>query len=104
MLRPVDQHGAELVHLTIHSKAVGEDLGVNVIEPAEAGPRGKRSLLVFLHGRGGSEETFNEAVYRGLPKPARRHGAGRRLPRRRRPQLLARPREGDWGTLRDATR
>jgi len=56
-----------LTHLELHSKAVGRDLGVNVIVPPTAGPRGERSLLVFLHGRGGHEGTFNGAVLRGLP-------------------------------------
>lgn len=68
MFTPVDTHGARLVHLTVHSKAVGEDLGVNVIVPPRAGPRGGRSLLVFLHGRGGDEGTFNETVLAGLPR------------------------------------
>jgi S-formylglutathione hydrolase FrmB len=65
---PADAHGNRLIHLTIHSQAVGKDLGVNVIVPQQAGPRGERSLLVFLHGRGGDEGTFNEAVLRGLPR------------------------------------
>jgi S-formylglutathione hydrolase FrmB len=64
---PIDTHGAELDHLTIHSKAVGKDLGVNVVVPPRAGPRGDRWLLVYLHGRGGNEGTFNEAVLGGLP-------------------------------------
>ncbi|MEX2106372.1 MAG: alpha/beta hydrolase-fold protein [Solirubrobacterales bacterium] len=67
---PVDEHGARVVHLTVHSKAVGDDLGVNVVEPAKPGKRGERPLLVFLHGRGGSDGTFvgNEAVFEGLAK------------------------------------
>jgi hypothetical protein len=52
---PVDRHGAELVHLEVHSEAVGEDLGVNVLVPAKVAPPGERPLLVFLHGRGGDE-------------------------------------------------
>lgn len=99
VLAPVDEHGARTTHLTIRSKAVGEELGVNVVEPARLPPRGQRSLLVFLHGRGGSDETFvgNEAVYEGLAR------LGRRAP------VLAFPdggdhgywhnrREGGWGT------
>jgi S-formylglutathione hydrolase FrmB len=95
---PVDEHGAKVVHLTIHSKAVGRDLGVNVVEPARMPKRGERPLLVFLHGRGGSEQTEaeNENVYRGLAR------LGRRAP------LVAFPdggdhsywhdrAEGDWG-------
>ena len=83
---PADRHGAELVHLTVRSEAVGEDLGVNVIVPAQAGRRGSRSLLVFLHGRGGDEETFNDAVFSGLPSLH-----GRRAP------IFAFPDGGDHG-------
>jgi len=64
---PVDRHGARFAHIEVHSKAVGRDLGLNVIVPPDAGPEGERSLLVFLHGRGGDEGTFNDAVFRGLP-------------------------------------
>jgi S-formylglutathione hydrolase FrmB len=64
---PVDRHGARFAHIEVHSKAVGRDLGINVIVPPSAGTRGERSLLVFLHGRGGYEGTFNDAVFRGLP-------------------------------------
>jgi S-formylglutathione hydrolase FrmB len=74
VLAPVDRHGARLLHLTVHSGAVGESLGVNVIVPRHAGPRGERSLLVFLHGRGGSEETFNDVVFGGLPTLGGRPG------------------------------
>jgi len=66
---PVDSHGADISDLTVHSRAVGRDLRVSVIEPADGGePAGKRPLLVFLHGRGGYERTFvgNEAVFAGL--------------------------------------
>jgi enterochelin esterase-like enzyme len=41
----------------IESRAVGRELDVGTIEPT--GPSaGKRPLLVFLHGAGGSEESF----------------------------------------------
>jgi S-formylglutathione hydrolase FrmB len=96
---PVDEHGARTVHLTIHSRAVGKDLGVNVVEPADPPPPGKRALLVFLHGHGGSEDSYSEdeAVFRGLAR------LGRRAP------LIAFPdggehsywhdrAEGGWGT------
>ncbi len=55
--------------LTIASEAVGRPLEVSVIEPAAA-PAGKRPLLVFLHGAGGSSESFleNEAVLDTLAK------------------------------------
>ncbi|MGC1166255.1 MAG: alpha/beta hydrolase-fold protein [Solirubrobacterales bacterium] len=71
---PVDRHGAALTHIEVHSEAVGRDLEVNVIVPPTAGPKGERSLLVFLHGRGGNEETFNDAVFRGLPSLHGRRG------------------------------
>jgi S-formylglutathione hydrolase FrmB len=72
---PVDRHGARFAHIEVQSKAVDRQLGVNVIVPANAGPAGTRSLLVFLHGRGGSESTFNDAVFRGLPSLRGRRGA-----------------------------
>jgi S-formylglutathione hydrolase FrmB len=71
---PVDRHGASLTHIEVHSRAVGRELGVNVIVPPNAGPKGERSLLVFLHGRGGYEGTFNDAVFRGLPSLHGRRG------------------------------
>jgi S-formylglutathione hydrolase FrmB len=65
---PVDTRGARVIHLTLHSKAVGRELGVNVVVPAAPGRRGDRALLVFLHGRSGSESTFtgDDAVFAGL--------------------------------------
>lgn len=99
LLAPAGEHGAQTTHVTIHSEAVGEDLGVNVVEPGRLPPRGERSLVVFLHGRGGSDRTFtgNEAVFEGLKQ------LGSRAP------VMAFPdggehsywhnrREGDWGT------
>jgi S-formylglutathione hydrolase FrmB len=88
VLAPADRQGADVTHLTIHSTAIGEDLGVNVVVPAGLSePRGERALLVFLHGRGGSDETFveNEAVYAGLEK------LGREAP------IVAFPDGGDHG-------
>lgn len=71
---PVDEHGAKVERLTLHSEAVHRDLGVAVVTPPKMPPRGRRTLLVFLHGRGGSDDTFtgNEAVYEGLAKLGRR--------------------------------
>ncbi len=65
---PVNRHGARLVHLEIHSKAVGRNLGVSVMVPEHPGRHGDRPLLVFLHGRSGSEQTFtgDQAVFSGL--------------------------------------
>jgi predicted esterase len=81
--------GDRLVHLSIHSEAVGRDLGVNVIVPPLAGRRGGRGLLVYLHGRGGYEGTFNDAVLRGLPLL---HGHG---------PVIAFPAGGDHGYWHD---
>src|SRR3954453_135737 len=65
---PVNKQGAQVVHITLHSKAVGRKLGVSVVVPAQPGRRGDRPLLVFLHGRSGSDDTFtgDEAVFSGL--------------------------------------
>jgi S-formylglutathione hydrolase FrmB len=51
----------------IDSKAVGRELDVSVIEPTERSTA-RRPLLVFLHGAGGSNESFltNRAVLAGL--------------------------------------
>lgn len=56
------QGGLRLGEVTIDSKAVGRPLEVSVIDPV--GAPAKRPLLVFLHGAGGSNESFteNEAV------------------------------------------
>ncbi len=52
-----------LGEIVIESNAVGRPLEVSVIEP-EGSAGAKRPLLVFLHGAGGSDESFlgNEAV------------------------------------------
>lgn len=39
------ENGDRLVHLTIHSRAVGEDLGVNVIVPPPLWPAGQARAL-----------------------------------------------------------
>lgn len=52
-----------LDEVTVDSEAVGRPLETSVIAPV-GDPAGKRPLLVFLHGAGGSSESFleNEAV------------------------------------------
>lgn len=89
---PADEHGARVEHLTISSAAVGRELGVSVVVPARISePRGERPLLVFLHGRGGSDRTFtgNEAVFAGLAR------LGSRAP------IVAFPDGGDHGYWHD---
>ena len=51
----------------VESRAVGRELDVSVIEPTEPASV-RRPLLVFLHGAGGSNESFlaNPAVLSGL--------------------------------------
>jgi len=59
--------------LAIDSQALGEDLEVSVIEPAGHSAT-KRPLLIFLHGAGGSNESFlaNEAVLAGMTRLGRK--------------------------------
>jgi S-formylglutathione hydrolase FrmB len=91
LFAPADRQGIEVDHLTVRSQAVGEDLGVNVLVPPHSGPSGERPLLVFLHGRGGSDGTFveNEAVFRALK------GLGARAP------IVAFPDGGDHSYWHD---
>jgi S-formylglutathione hydrolase FrmB len=95
---PVDRHGAGLVHIEVHSRAVGRDLGINVIVPPNPGPKGQRSLLVFLHGRGGYEGTFNDAVFRGLPSLHGRRGPVVAFPAGGVHGYWHDRADGDWGT------
>jgi S-formylglutathione hydrolase FrmB len=55
---PVDTHGAQVAHLTIHSNAVDRDLDVGVVVPG-GDTESKRPLLVFLHGK---DETAGDFV------------------------------------------
>ncbi len=67
---PSTAAGSSLSELTIESRAVGTDLDVSVIEPGGAPPARGWPLLVFLHGAGGSDQSFlqNPAVRRGLAR------------------------------------
>jgi S-formylglutathione hydrolase FrmB len=51
-----DKRGAQIEHLTIDSKAVGQDLPVTVVLPADD-HAGRRPLLVFLHGRSADQDS-----------------------------------------------
>ena len=63
-----DRHGALVEHITISSPAVGEDLTTTVVVPA-GDPKSKRPLLVFLHGRGGDENSeLSAQFYEALAK------------------------------------
>ena len=89
VLAPADTHGARVLRLTVQSRALGEDLGVDVVIP-KGGDR-RRPLLVFLHGRGGSNDTYsgNEAMFEALAK------LGPRAP------VIALPDGGDHGYWHD---
>ena len=80
----VDRHGASEETVTIDSRAVGQPLNTTVVVPADAPAEGKRSLLVFLHGRGGNERSeLDEAFFGALA------GVGSRAP------IVAFPSGGD---------
>src|ERR1700754_4310478 len=62
VLAPADRDGADVSHLTIHSRDVGADQGVQVVVPAsDGGHTSGKPLLVFLHGHGGSDTSYTEA-------------------------------------------
>ncbi len=90
LLAPADTHGAKVIDLNVHSKAVGEDLAVSVVIPSGDAPQ-HRPLLVFLHGRGGSpdDSTEDEAMFAALAR------LGKRAP------IIAFPYGGDHGYWHD---
>jgi S-formylglutathione hydrolase FrmB len=64
-----DQRGATVQTLAIDSHAVGTRLATTVVVPAASPRRGRRPLLVFLHGRGGDERSeLDDAFYGALAK------------------------------------
>src|SRR4051794_30548558 len=88
-LKP-DTAGASIEHITIKSKAVGRSLPVAVVLPPGAGSGEPRPILVFLHGRGGDENSEQvDQFFAALAKLGAK--AHRRVSLRRRPLLLARP-------------
>jgi S-formylglutathione hydrolase FrmB len=66
----VDRRGARVETLEIDSRAVGEALPTTVVVPAGGA---NRSLLVFLHGRGGDERSeLDDAFFSALADLGRR--------------------------------
>lgn len=66
---PADTHGAKVTRITVHSKATGRDLDVGVVEPAGSAENPtRRPLLVFLHGKSDTVDTYleDEAFYAAL--------------------------------------
>jgi S-formylglutathione hydrolase FrmB len=72
ILAPVDTKGATVRHLTVHSKAVGEDLGLNVVIPAQAARH--PPLVLFLHGRSGDQGSYTsqDQLFAALAKLGRK--------------------------------
>jgi poly(3-hydroxybutyrate) depolymerase len=64
----VDKHGANVQHFQIHSERVHSTLNeALVVPPGSDGAR--RPLLVFLHGKGGNEDSeLNSAFFAALAK------------------------------------
>jgi len=61
-----DPRGASIEHLTIDSRAVGQSLPTTVIVPA-GDQSGVRPLLIFLHGRGGDQNSeLSDEFYAAL--------------------------------------
>jgi poly(3-hydroxybutyrate) depolymerase len=86
----VDRQGASEETVTIDSRAVGQPLNTTVVVPADAPAEGDRSLLVFLHGRGGDEGSeLDEAFFGALA------GLGSRAP------IVAFPAGGDHSYWHD---
>jgi S-formylglutathione hydrolase FrmB len=54
---PSETRGAKVTEYSVDSELLGEELPVNVVVPPGA-MEGKRSLLVFLHGRGEDESSY----------------------------------------------
>lgn len=89
--------GVEVIRFTLASEAVGAELSTSVLVP-KGGGEGRRPLLVFLHGLGGSDLSFtaNPALLDALA------GLGPRAPVVAFPEggtsfWYDRP-SGDWGT------
>lgn len=57
ILAPVDTHGASVHRFAIDSKAIGRSLDVGTVVPGGDGPS-HRPLLVFLHGKGETVDSF----------------------------------------------
>lgn len=63
---PAKTAGARVIDWSVESELIDEELPVKVVVPPGARD-GKRSLLVFLHGRGGNESSsLTDAMFEGL--------------------------------------
>ena len=52
-----DRRGAHVTRIAFDSEAVGREQHVTVVVPPRGAPDGLRPLLLFLHGRGGDDES-----------------------------------------------
>jgi S-formylglutathione hydrolase FrmB len=69
----VDQRGAQVTHVLIDSRAVGEQLRTSVVVPRGANHGRRRPMLVFLHGRGADEQAFlDTAMFTALRRLGRK--------------------------------
>jgi S-formylglutathione hydrolase FrmB len=67
LLTSTDRKGASVNTLTIESKAVGRPLPTTVVIPAARSVTERRPLLVFLHGRNGTERSdLDDAFFSAL--------------------------------------
>jgi S-formylglutathione hydrolase FrmB len=66
----VDRHGAKLLTITVDSRSVGRAEKVNIVVPNGKQLDSGQPLLIFLHGRSGSESSYtdDEAFYSALAK------------------------------------
>jgi poly(3-hydroxybutyrate) depolymerase len=67
-----DPRGAEVDHVTLHSRILHRDLEQTTVLPRGAGAG--RPLLVFLHGRGsdGNDSNLSDELFAGLERLGRR--------------------------------
>ncbi len=65
---PSETRGAKVTDYSVDSELLGEELPVKVVVPPGA-MEGKRSLLVFLHGRGEDESSYlDEEMFAALAR------------------------------------
>jgi S-formylglutathione hydrolase FrmB len=74
LFAPADTHGAKVAKTAIHSDAVPGQQKVDVVIPPGTGDDERRPLLVFLHGRNETVETYteDEAFFKALARLGRR--------------------------------
>jgi enterochelin esterase-like enzyme len=71
---PVDTHGAQVTQIAFRSRDVGGTQAVGIVLPANFHQDEKRPLLVFLHGKDETVDTYteDEAFFKAFSKLGRR--------------------------------